>query len=519
MRKISMLFALTAALFTVSCDPPDDKASLSVKPATVEFEATGNKSVTLAVTAQNTEWKSVSESSAREWLTATDTDEGIVISVTDNGTTEKRTGIVMVEAVGNTGVKPVDVTVTQAAGNFNITVVPGNLEFVGEGAEPQEVTVTVAGGDIKWTAAPEEAIGEWVTVSSKGDKLTVSVKDNPETTDRQGNVLITPDIADSKPTVVKIIQKGKILPPSLEVTPDALSFEAVYTTAKILSVEAVNVAWTVTTSDSEGKPVPWITAVKVETTSCIQVTVTRNTLLEERTGKIVVKSDVESVPDVEITVTQEAGKEYISTLTGPVEISDMEPTGGFRYMISPAQLWDEESPATWWDMELWGGAIGRTTDSWGKVTYTGSGSRLKLKLYTTRMTYNDAEVFIIPDGTYEIKDYPSLVTKKDMVPFTLQMGKETSNMERPSGSWYNGIDDGSYGEGAPFMEGSMTVTYNAEAKEYTFTFDFKDDQGYSITGTCAAKVTDQIVNYHPQIKPDPQNPPGPGDQDPPTPEV
>ena len=98
-------------------------------------------------------------------------------------------------AVGEMCIRDSGVTVTQQA-NANppemaISVNPSSLTFEGEGAAPQEVTVTSSSETLTWTAAPDETSGEWITVAAAGDKLTVSVADNPDTQRRSGTVVIT----------------------------------------------------------------------------------------------------------------------------------------------------------------------------------------------------------------------------------------------------------------------------------------------------------------------------------------
>lgn len=192
----------------------------------LEFAATGNGSQSVAVTATNTEWTHEVSGAAQEWLSASLGEDGksLLISVTDNPTAEKRSGTVSVKAVDHIEIKPIGITVQQEAGEGvqpggSITVSPESLTFAGEGAEAQRVAVTVSNPELTWTAAPEDAAKEWITVTADGDGISVSVSDNPETDQRSGNIIITPGLDDVRPRAVRVVQEGKILPPSLDADP------------------------------------------------------------------------------------------------------------------------------------------------------------------------------------------------------------------------------------------------------------------------------------------------------------
>lgn len=221
-----MLLPLAVAAVSCGKEPVDTVASLSVQPTLLEFAATGNGSQSVAVTATNTEWTHEVSGAAQEWLSASLGEDGksLLISVTDNPTAEKRSGTVSVKAVDHIEIKPIGITVQQEAGEGvqpggSITVSPESLTFAGEGAEAQRVAVTVSNPELTWTAAPEDAAKEWITVTADGDGISVSVSDNPETDQRSGNIIITPGLDDVRPRAVRVVQEGKILPPSLDADP------------------------------------------------------------------------------------------------------------------------------------------------------------------------------------------------------------------------------------------------------------------------------------------------------------
>lgn len=508
----------------VSCKSPepDNTASLTVKPTSLSFAATGNSSRSVVVEAVNTEWEHEVSGAAKDWISVSADSDGktLRVSVTDNTTSESRSGMVSVKAIGHVEIKPIGVTVTQEAGEAgpeggSITVSPESLTFAGEGAEPQEVAVTVSDEELTWTAAPEEAAEEWITVTANGGKFTVKVADNPETESRSANIIITPGREDVKPKAVRVTQEGKILPPSLEVDQKELSFDFRGGTEIILSVTAVNCEWACKVEYAEGETEEWVKTTTIETHAAIAVSTVANTALEPRTASIIVYAlgDVD-LPEQVVAVTQEAGKEFLSDLTGPVVIDDMAPAGGFFYSIFPSQLWDIDDPGTHWDIELWGGGVTRSTSNFGKLVYGGDGSRIRLTLYSPRIPYNDDQEFTLPAGTYEVKRYESVVVQEDIVPYTIVAGRDAVELLYTDG-WYVRVENGRFAEAGPLVEGSMTVDVTADGV-YTFVFDFKDDKGNPITGTFNGEVTEAKCNFfeEPEPTPDPDPDPDPEDPDP-----
>ena len=51
----------------------------------------------------------------------------------------------------------------------------------------------------------------------------------------------------------------------------------------------------------------------------------------------------------------------------------------------------------------------------------------------------------------------------------------------PTGTTYTRLENGTYTVNAPLVSGTMTVSRSGDT--YTLQFDFKDDQGYTVTGT------------------------------------
>ena len=211
--------------------------------------------------------------------------------------------------------------------------------------------------------------------------------------------------------------------------------------------------------------------------------------------------------------TLETVNRLINPYTRDLTLEDMNPAGGFYYYLSPAQKWDTSTQASSWQCELWGAGLTRTLDG-GTYVYSGTGDVLKLAFYTSRINYNDDELFYIPDGVYDVQWYDYFPSKEQWVPFTVVQGREANNLTiRISHSWYVHIEDGEITESAPIWEGTMNVALGAD-DTYTIEMNFKDDAGWDITGTVVSKVTESNVNFWENPAPEPEEPEEPEDPDP-----
>ena len=134
--------------------------------------------------------------------------------------------------------------------------------------------------------------------------------------------------------------------------------------------------------------------------------------------------------------------------------------------------------------------------------YRGSGNRLKLSVYSTKIPHNDDNEYYLPDGEYTV------VRNSDNQPNTITSGQDNLGVVDPifpMGSWYFDTQNDAAVAQAPLAGGKMTVQRNGEV--YTLTFDFTDDAGNAITGTCTATFN-MTVTYNP-----PEPPLGGGGED------
>lgn len=513
-------------MFLVACkgtETPQEQPSLKVNPLALEFAASGNASQTLTVEAVAVEWTHEVSGAAKEWLTVSKTDaETLTVTVSDNETAEKRSGTVTVSATDHPEMKPIGVTVSQEAGEvteYSISVNPVSLEFEADSTEPQEVTVTAVGEGLTWTAAAEQG-ASWLHVEASGDKISVTVDAYEDTElQRAANIIVTPDREGVAAKSVRVTQQPAEEVPSLTVSPtDAMEFAYNETASRMLRVTAVACTWVAEAKDAEGNPAEWIelsvSRLPEELSGNVVVRVQPNSSLEARSGEVVIRTNTEGIEPITIAVTQGPGKEeFLSSLTDHVTLEDMNPAGGFYYYLSPAQKWDTSTQASSWQCELWGAGLTRTLDG-GTYVYSGTGDVLKLAFYTSRINYNDDELFYIPDGVYDVQWYDYFPSKEQWVPFTVVQGREANNLTiRISHSWYVHIEDGEITESAPIWEGTMNVALGAD-DTYTIEMNFKDDAGWDITGTVVSKVTESNVNFWENPAPEPEEPEEPEDPDP-----
>lgn len=513
MKKIMKFLPLAVVMFFASCKPggeeQPEKISLKVDPTELKFAASGNESQIITVNATGLEWESEVSAAGKGWITVTSSGNNeLSVTVTDNESDKERSASVRIKPIGHDEIRPIGVVVIQDAGGeveeYSISVDPAALTFLHDATESQQVTVTTVGEGLTWSAEAEEK-ATWLHVQKDGDKIVVSVDsyDNTEIS-RSANIIVTPDNEMAKPKSVRVTQEAAPVVPILSVSPmDDIYFEWNEDDRNVmLAVTAIEVKYTLMIVDANDKTIEWLKCAP--SGNSLVVSVKRNFELVARSGYIVLRSHNPEIDDVRIFVEQGPGEEFMSNLTEDVEIADMNPGGNFFFNIHPCQEWDDVTPYTLWVVELWGNGLSRTFSK-GYYNYSGTGERIALKLYSTRINYNDDEIYYLPDGEYVLTAYEYPFTP---LPNTLETGRSTNDFRIPSGGWYNKVVDGEFTDAAPLTEGKLTVSKDAQ-DVYTFTFDFKDDAGNAITGTCVSEVTDYKVTYFPETKPTPNPNPNP----------
>ena len=493
------LWLAPVMLLAAACKPEtDNTASLSATPTEIEFAATGGAAQTIAVTAKNVAWDYSVPESTGAWITAEKRDGGLSVMAADNMSKDGRTGQIRIFAENNDKVPAISITLRQAgnadAPDLYLTVEPASLTFEGEGAAPQEVTVTSSSETLTWTAAPDETSGEWITVAAAGDKLTVSVADNPDTQRRSGTVVITPsdDAADSK--AIRIIQEGRILPPSLTVSPsDPIEIPYNGIDGKLyvlLTVTAENTEWSAKATDAEGNALDWATATASTGEGYINLSFTRNTQKQPRSGILVVTPTAEGLNELRIPITQTAAPDHLTTLDGDLDLTTLGLDHGYSTLM-PYAPDDTLQPTIQWELNLFseGLSFNRNTGA-----IEGSGHRLHFMPVTERIEMNDDDMYILPDGEYEIvtpkphPEDPDAIYYKDA--WTIDKGTEgTTTWNKYVDFWYLEYRDNEVVGAAPVVSGTVTVTkMEGFENSYVFEFDLLDDIGNRLTGTYSGSI-------------------------------
>ena len=480
-RVWELLFFAVFGVLSVACGEQElERAFLKLETTNLEFEAVGAAVQTVAVTS-NVDWDCTMSDESMAWISVEKRTGGVAVAVADNSGVESRSGAVTL-VPASPDLEPKRITVVQSGSSYTLSVEPASLSFAGEDAPAQEIAVTVGGGTLEWTVAADEACRSWVTVVRKEGTAVVTVADNPATEPRSGSVVISADVAGVGPKAVKVVQEGRVLQPSLGVDVRELQFGSrAEMLGQTVNVAAVAVDWKVVTSDTpdtSGNPVEWISIVS-ERDSYFIVNVETNATLEERSGYVVVTSGQDDVPDIAVAVTQEAGREFLSDLTGDAVMEDL-PGGGGNLSVIPVDDWTDFRTTTWY-MSLWGADLEYVKVSWPySVGYYGSGSRLEMTIRSSVIYFNDDNEYWLPEGTYRVVT-EDIYDENSREPFTVLAGSESNSVINPNGSWYYRLVEDEYVGSAPIVEGTVTVARNGEA--YTLTFDFVDDAGYRITGT------------------------------------
>lgn len=490
MKKIGSILA--AALVAVACSPENEgvqEASLEVSPSQLTFGAEDTAPQEITVTAVGVEWEYVLPSTA-DWITMEDGTAGkLLVTVAANPAAEARTASVTVRPTDNDDVKAKSVTVKQE-GNANpvvysLTVEPASLTFGAEGAAPQEVTVTTEGEGLTWSTSTE---ADWLTVTEKAGGFTVSAADNPDTSERTADITVTPSESSASPKAVRVVQEGKVLPPSMEVFYDggALPEEGFVLAYNDnlpirIDIEAVNVEWNASV-EYDGDQKGWLTVQPIRDGKNQYVVLQvinghENISSSERSCVVRITADVEGIGPFEIPVTQEGKPEFDSTLAEDVDFGTL--TGGNYVIVYLTK--NEEQAYAFWDLRFWSDGV---TFDMNTGTYSGSGDLVTVYLVSEPVYKNDDSEYYLPDGTYTVgTDIYSDPSR--LVPGNISGGYRTPYAR--SHTWYMRMNEGNVEGDACITTGTMTVKRTGET--YSISFDFGSDALYSVKGSFEGAFT------------------------------
>lgn len=100
---------------------------------------------------------------------------------------------------------------------YTLMVNPMSISFEATGNSPIKISVTAEG--YEWTAVPDAACKDWITVEYEDDGITVSAADNETLEPRTGSIEIIPEIT-SIPPVSITVQQAKGVPEAELLSPE-----------------------------------------------------------------------------------------------------------------------------------------------------------------------------------------------------------------------------------------------------------------------------------------------------------
>ena len=483
-----------ALLLAAACQPTEqEERSLNVSPTELSFTAVGAASQTVTVTANNVTWEYTVPAVSQEWLSVTQQGTTLTVSVSDNQLAEERIGQIRIDATDNSKLPARSVTVRQEANpeppQVSLSVEPASLTFPAEGAAHQQVTVTAEPESMEWRAESDDDAQGWVTLTQEKGQLTVAVSDNPETRRRTGKVVVTPQHTAASPKAIVIVQEAKVLPPSLSAdTEGPIAWEYDNDTGTVINIAAVNVQWSAKAVDDDGSTLPWLSVYQAE--DYINAVPQRNTDSAPRSGFIVITADREEVAELRIPVSQGGAPDHLSTLTGDLDLMTLDFDHGYSTLM-PYAPDDTLQPTIQWELNLFseGLSFNRNTGA-----IEGSGHRLHFMPVTERIEMNDDDMYILPDGEYEIvtpkphPEDPDAIYYKDA--WTIDKGTEgTTTWNKYVDFWYLEYRDNEVVGAAPVVSGTVIVTkMEGFENSYVFEFDLLDDIGNRLTGTYSGSI-------------------------------
>jgi len=272
-------------------------ATLLVSTNSLSVAATNGSTATFNITS-NTSW---STTSSQSWLTVNPAsgtnNSSVTVTAEVNTTIAARSATI---TVSGSGVTPLTVTVTQAAGEATLLVSPLTLNVAASNGSTESFNVT---SNISWTVVSNQS---WLTVNpssgTANGTVTVSAEVNPTNSTRVAIVTVSGSSVSSQTVTVTQAAGAAIL----NVSPDNLSFGQNGGTKTVDVIS--NATWHVSTEQW------WITVEPDSGTGneMISVTVEAYALTGEaldlsRTGNITILDNEANSKTVTITQEGSAG--------------------------------------------------------------------------------------------------------------------------------------------------------------------------------------------------------------------
>lgn len=457
-----------------ACKKTTPKVVIEVKaaPASLLFGAVGNDAQTVTVTA-NDEWE---VTSGANWVKTTKVDaETLSVTVEDNVAEAARETKVTLYAKNDANARAEVLVQQSGAGELTFNVAPASLTFAGENAEPQVVTVDASEG-LVWEAAPAEDAA-WIQVATEGNQVTVTVGDNPNTTERSSRVIVSSPIGEK---AVLVTQRGKTVPMIYDVDPASLEFrwDEMMMMGISFKTSTEVTDWSAHAEDADGNQmVDWlfVNANKDAALPLVEVMpIMTNETTEDRIAYVVLTPQgVEEPVAVRVPVVQKGKPSYNSTLTENVEVA-LSSAFVTVYPNGTTDLFNFSR----WSLILWGGSVNYDSEF---GTWSGTGNAIQLHLQADKIAYDAAATtYLLPAGTYTVGTVTSLEDQNG-APGTCVPGAASFSYDFPMGSWLVQRNDGVAQAAGPIASGTVTVAY--DGSNYTITFDCMDDNNHAITGS------------------------------------
>jgi len=301
--------------------------TLAVTPSNQNVPDSPAGSTTFNVTS-NTGWTVTVDSA---WCSATPSGSGnglITANYAINPTINSRVAHVTVTV---TGLSPVIVTVTQAAGSPTLSVTPSNQDVP---ASPSGYTQFSVTSNASWLVASDAS---WCTINPPNDAgngtITANYTENTATSSRIANITVT--VSGIPPVVVTVTQDAAL--PSLSVTPSNQDVPASPVGSTTFSV-ASNTGWTVTSDQT------WCTVNPSGSgNGTITANYTENTSTSSRVANITVT--VTGMSPVVVTVTQSGTNPTLSVSPSNQDVP--ENAGHTTFTVLSNSAWTAGSDSAW----------------------------------------------------------------------------------------------------------------------------------------------------------------------------
>ena len=318
-REGSITVSAGAAKPVVIAIKQEARASLSVDPESLSFDAkeSGSKSVQITTTAAG--WDAESDAS---WIKLAKQGNTLSVSV-DANSGEDRSGRITLKA-GNAAEKTVTVTQTK---QHTLSVSPSSLEFAAD--ETGEKSVTINTSAPSWNATKEAS---WITLTPQGNTLKVSVEAN---TGANRSAQITVTAGNAPPVTVSVTQKEK--QHTLSVSPSSLEFTYNETSQKSVTVT------TSASSYSASTNVSWIMLNLQGST--LRVSVTANSGTSSRSGTITISAG--NAPNRTVSVMQTGQSNTLSVSPTSLAFTYNETSQKTVTVTTSASSWSASPSASW----------------------------------------------------------------------------------------------------------------------------------------------------------------------------